>query len=275
MKRIFILATVLMLTLTMALLGGCSGDVEEQEIPQDQNQQEQEQQDQVEPESETEQDEVGPWMTDEEWVHLQEYGEDNPEFTFYMPGAHGFEDQGWGVGLGLAHEWGLGFPYEYIDSVERPAEDLAAYNWETVVNAYHEGFHTIYMTNLKTKEVMTGEVPGPCFIQYISTTQPECKTNRGIHVGNTVEELMEAYPEIQAHLDYVNHAAEFEAEGEATGVTDHDAVWMYLPEAEPGKNPNCSILFLTKDDVIVQIDMGDGLDGQLWSPVFTGEPAAE
>ena len=71
MKRIFILATVLMLTLTMALLGGCSGDVEEQEIPQDQNQQEQEQQDQVEPESETEQDEVGPWMTDEEWVHLQ------------------------------------------------------------------------------------------------------------------------------------------------------------------------------------------------------------
>ena len=269
MKRRYLSLLMMIILIFSLAMAGCSNEPEtDGPTVEDPIQQEQDEN------AETEQEE-GPWMTDEEWVHLQEYGEFDLEFAFYMPGANGFEKEGWTVGLGLDHEWGLGFPYEFIDLVERPAEDLAAYNWETVVNSYHNGFHAVYMTNLKTKGVMQGEEPTPCFIQYMSTTQPDCKTFRGIHVGNTVEELMEAYPEIQAHLDYVNHAAEFEAEGEATGVADHDAVWMYLPEYDGGANPNHSILFLTKDNVIVQIDMADGLDGQIWSPVFTGEPSVE
>ena len=245
--------------LVSAFLGGCAnGQVSDEPVVPNQSQQEEQ--------------EEGPWITEEEWDNLQQYGEFDLEFAFYMPGAYGFENQGWTVGLGTAHEFGLGLPYNFLGHDRKAAEDLVAYNWGTVETAYYEGLHVIYFNDLKTKAVMLGEEPTPSFVQYMSTTQPDCKTFRGIHVGNTIDELMEAYPEVQGHLDYVNHAKEAEAEGEITGVADHDAVWMYLPEYEPGTNPNRSILFLTKDGVIVQIDMADGLDGQIWSPVFTGAP---
>ena len=265
MKKFYLLGFTIVLTLAMALLGGCSGQDAEQEAPDGQ----------LEQEANSEDIEDGPWISDEEWASLQNYGDYDLEFGFFMPGANGFEAEGWSLGLGLDHEFALGLPYQYLGGKDRPAEDLVAYNWETVSYSYFDGFHVVSFGDLKTKEVMEGQEPSPCFIQYISTTQPDCKTFRGIHVGNTVEELMEAYPEIQAYLDYANHAAEAEAEGEVTGVADHDTVWMYLPEVEPGDNPNRSILFMTKDDVIVQIGMADGLDGQIWSPVWTGAPQME
>lgn len=49
------------------------------------------------------------------------------------------------------------------------------------------------------------------------------------------------------------------------GIPIHDSCYVYAP-----KGNNRSILFLTKDDLIVQMDIGDGLDGQYLNPGSPG-----
>ena len=93
-------------------------------------------------------------------------------------------------------------------------------------------------------------------IQYISIKQSDCKTSRGIAVGDSVLKLKEKYPEVKEHEEYwTDNSAD-------SGNAIHDNCFVYAP-----KSTNRSIIFLTKDDdIVVQIDIADGLDGQLWAP---------
>lgn len=177
------------------------------------------------------------------------------EWAMTTPCANGYGDT-WNVGLGEAYESTLGLPYDGIDVTSEPAQDLVALSFGTVEHFYFDGFSTITFRDFYGDQP---DEPGYCVTYYISTTQPDCETPRGIHPGNTLAELKEAYPEVQEHEGYwTDNDSDY-------GNAPHDNCYYYAPEST-----NRSILFLTKDDVIVQIDMMDGLDGQILSPSGPG-----
>ena len=182
------------------------------------------------------------WAYDAQWAMTMPWREVSGDF--------------WHVGLGDAYEATLGVPYEGVDYVCEPAQDLAALSFGTVEHRYFDGFSTTVFTDFYGDRP---DEPGYSVTYYISTTQPDCETPRGIHPGNTLTELKEAYPELQKHEGYwTDNNPDY---GNAT----HDSCYVYAPEGT-----NRSILFLTKEDVIVQIDMVDGLDGQIWDPSGPG-----
>jgi len=187
------------------------------------------------------------WAFDSEWAMTTPWPEGNGD--------------PWHVGLGDAYEATLGLPYDGIDITSEPAQDLAALSFGTVEYRYYDGFSLTIFSDFY------GDQPGEpeyCVIYYISTTQPDCKTPRGIHPGNTLAELKEVYPEVQKHEGYwVDNDSDY-------GNAPHDSCYFYAPEGT-----NRSILFLAKDDVIVQIDMVDGLDGQILIPSGPGVHHAE
>lgn len=190
-------------------------------------------------------------MSEEELQSLYEYWKWEADWSFTMPCYNGYGDT-WSVGLGNAYEWGIGIPYESIGVTEETAQDLIAYMFSNVKNIYYDGLMIVSF------EGFYGVGPdgiGFAVNQYISCTQPDCKTSRGIHVGDAVETLCAAYPEIYEKEGY---EPEY---NEESGIVAHDSCWLYTPE-----RTNRSILFLTKDDIIVQIDMADGLDGQYTYP---------
>jgi len=195
-------------------------------------------------------------MSEEELQSLYEYWKWEADWSFTMPCYNGYGDT-WNVGIGNAYEWGIGIPYEFIGSTDEPAQDLVAYTFSTINRIYYDGLTVISFGGFY------GDGPdgiGFAVNQYISCTQPDCKTSRGIHVGDTVDSLCTAYPEVYKDEDYL---ADY---NEESGIVAHDDCWLYTPE-----NSNRSILFLTKNNIIVQIDMADGLDGQITSPSWTGK----
>lgn len=194
-------------------------------------------------------------MSEEEIQDLQEYWKWEADWSFTMPCYNGYGDT-WNVGLGYANEWGVGIPHEYIGSTDEPAQDLVAYTFSTINRIYYDGLTVISFRGFY------GDDPdgiGFAVNQYISCTQPDCKTSRGIHVGDSVETLCAAYPEVYQNEDYLPDY------NEESGVAAHDDCWIYTSE-----NSNRSILFLIKNNIIVQIDMADGLDGQITAPSWTG-----
>ncbi len=162
------------------------------------------------------------WAWDEEW-------------SFTMPNEDWY-DGDWSVGLGYAHEWGLGIPYEFLGWEDAPAQDLVALSFSTVRKRSYEGLTVITLDGFygNTEE---GIEFAP--IQYIACTQPDCATARGISVGDSAQAVREAYPEVYPNEDCL----------------------VYAPEGT-----NRSILFVVRDGVVVQIDMADGLDGQYTAP---------
>lgn len=184
-----------------------------------------------------------------------DYWKYEEEWSFTMPCYNGNGDT-WNVGLGSAHEFGLGIPYKIIEAKDQPAEDIASYAFSTAVYRYFEGFTVVSLQGFYGDEQ---NAPGFIANQYISTTQPDCNTSRGIHAGDTVDALRTAYPEVYKDENYSS------AYYEGTSVVPHDSCWCYTPEMT-----NRSILFLTKNDIIVQIDMSDGLHGQNTSPSVMG-----
>jgi len=168
-----------------------------------------------------------------------------------MPCYNGYGDE-WHVGLGNANEWGIGIPYERIGSKSVAAEGIAGLSFSLVRDFYYDG---LVVTSL---DGFYGDDPnGPGFSvnQYITTTQADCETARGVHVGDTVETLKMLYPEV---INNDEQTVDFNPE---LITPEYDNSWVYAPE-----NSNRSILFLVKDGVIVQIDIADGLDGQYTFP---------
>ncbi|NCB63123.1 MAG: hypothetical protein EOM52_05830 [Clostridia bacterium] len=182
------------------------------------------------------------WAFDAEWAMTTPWPEGNGD--------------PWHVGLGNAYEATLGLPYDGIDITSEPAQDLVALSFGTVEYHYYDGFSLMLFSDFygdKTDE------PSYSVAAYISTTQPDCETPRGIHPGSTLAETNKAYPELQKQEGY------WTENNPDSGNASHDSCYVYAPEGT-----NRSILFLIKDDIVVQIDMADGLDGQLWSPSGPG-----
>lgn len=173
--------------------------------------------------------------TEEEIQTMRKYWEYKPEWSFTMPSDKGYGDT-WSVGLGYAHEWGLGIPYEFISYDSEPSADLVSLSFENVIRRYYDGFSVVSLGGFYGDNDVE---PDFAVNQYISVTQPDCETSRGISVGDSVEALKTAYPEAIAY----------------------DGVWVYAPEGT-----NRSIMFMIQDGIIVQIDMADGLDGQYTNP---------
>lgn len=194
-------------------------------------------------------------LSEKELQALRDYWMWEEDWSFTMPCYNGYGDV-WKVGLGYSHEWGIGIPYDRIGSTSRSTGELAAYYFATISDIYFDGLTVTSFSGFYGDDP---DGPGFSVNQYIACTQPDCETSRGIHVGDTVEALRTAYPEIKKQEDY-----EPENDKES-GIATHDSCWVYAPEKS-----NRSIMFLTKNDVIVQIDMADGLDGQYTTPKWTG-----
>jgi hypothetical protein len=198
--------------------------------------------------------------SEQELRKIRKYWEWDVEWSFTMPCNNGYGDT-WHVGLGNAYEFGLGIPYEIYGMTSETDEDLGAYAFSNISTRYYDGLTVI------TLDGFYGNDPdgiGFSVNQYISSTQPDCKTSRGIHVGDTVETLTARYPEVYEKEDY---EAVYSKE---SGGAEHDSCWLYTPEQS-----NRSILFLTQNDIIVQIDIADGLDEQDTSPRWIGQYESE
>ena len=190
-------------------------------------------------------------LSNEEIQAIYDYWQFDVAWSFKMPCNNGYGDV-WYVGLGDAHEWGIGVPYENVGSKSMPADGIAGILFTSVRDFYYDG---LVVTSL---DGFYGDDPnGPGFSvnQYITTTQADCETARGVHVGDTVETLKMLYPEV---INNDEQTVDFNPE---LLTPEYDNSWVYAPE-----NSNRSILFLVKDGVIVQIDIADGLDGQYTSP---------
>ena len=117
------------------------------------------------------------------------------------------------------------------------------------------------LTDLRTRDVWTGEETSPSAIGSISVIQPGCFTARGIGVGSTLEALHAAYPELQ--LRYENR--EMTESHRSRGLVDHDACWRFAPGTpEDADLSGPTILFLVKGDRVVQIDYMTDCSGEPW-----------
>lgn len=194
-------------------------------------------------------------LSDEEIKGVLEYWKHDDEWILTMPSKNG-DDNLWNIGIGPSYEFDLKIPYEYIGKTIVQAEDLAALNFASVEYWYYDGLSMVILSGFRGDEP---NEPEYSVIQYISTIQPNIKTTRGIAIGDSVEKLKEAYPEAEKIKDY------WSENNLDKGIPIHDSCYIYAP-----KGNNRSIMFLTKDDLIVQIDIGDGLDGQYMNPASPG-----
>ncbi len=179
----------------------------------------------------------GVWFDDspETIQAIMEYWTWDEAWCFTMPNEDWY-DGDWSVGLGYAHEWGLGIPYEFLGWEDAPAQDLVALSFSTVRKRSYEGLTVITLDGFYGD---TEDGIGFAPIQYIACTQPDCVTARGVSVGDSAQAVREAYPEAYLNEDCL----------------------VYAPEGT-----NRSILFVVRDGIVVQIDMADGLDGQYTTP---------
>lgn len=158
-------------------------------------------------------------------------------------------DQPWIIGLGYyAEDWTAGNPYvQWAINRQSIANEELSRAWLTSETWTYRGFLRVTtLTDLRTEAVRTGQEESPTVIGSLSTIQPGCTTHRGITIGDPLEALQTAYPELElVYRDPQNKEA---LRGQ--GLTDHDACWAYAPESS-GR----VIFFLTKEGRIVQLDM--------------------
>lgn len=213
---------------------------------------------------------AGDWLTQREARLLaQSYDQAGEEFTLNL--SLPLEDgatpaQPWTVGLGCYEgSWTQGSPYVLWDIKRQPVRNTAlGTSWMTVEEWYYRGLLRVtLLTDLRTRAVWTGEAERPSALYSISTIQPGCTTHRGVGVGDTLADLQAAYPELQ--LLYQRQLGENENDLRSRGIAAHDACWRFAPEAqEEAHVSGRTILFLTRGDRIVQLDVMTECDGTPW-----------
>lgn len=213
---------------------------------------------------------AGDWLTQREARLLaQSYDQAGEEFTLNL--SLPLEDgttpaQPWTVGLGCYEAgWTQGSPYVLWDIKRQPVRNTAlGTSWMTVEEWFYRGLLRVtLLTDLRTRAVWTGEAESPSALYSLSTIQPGCTTHRGVGVGDTLADLQAAYPELQ--LLYRRQPGEEETDLRSRGIADHDACWRFAPEdREEAHVSGRTILFLTKGDRIVQLDVMTECDGTPW-----------
>ena len=192
------------------------------------------------------------------------YGEEF-QLSLSLPlGDGGYPDQPWTIGLNFYEDaWTQGNPYVLWDIKRQSVvnENLGRF-WMTIEEWSYRGLLRVtLLTDLRTRDVWTGEETSPSAIGSISVIQPGCFTARGIGVGSTLEELQAAYPELQ--LRYENR--EMTESHRSRGLVDHDACWRFAPGTpEDADLSGPTILFLVKGDRVVQIDYMTDCSGEPW-----------
>lgn len=192
------------------------------------------------------------------------YGEEF-QLSLSLPlGDGGYPDQPWTIGLNFYEDtWTQGNPYVLWDIKRRSVvnENLSRF-WMTIEEWSYRGLLRVtLLTDLRTRDVWTGEETSPSAIGSISVIQPGCFTARGIGVGSTLEALHAAYPELQ--LRYENR--EMTESHRSRGLVDHDACWRFAPGTpEDADLSGPTILFLVKGDRVVQIDYMTDCSGEPW-----------
>ena len=192
------------------------------------------------------------------------YGEEF-QLSLSLPlGDGGYPDQPWTIGLNFYEDtWTQGNPYVLWDIKRQSVvnENLSRF-WMTIEEWSYRGLLRVtLLTDLRTRDVWTGEETSPSAIGSISVIQPGCLTARGIGVGSTLEALQAAYPELQ--LRYENR--EMTESHRSRGLVDHDACWRFAPGTpEDADLSGPTILFLVKGDRVVQIDYMTDCSGEPW-----------
>lgn len=192
------------------------------------------------------------------------YGEEF-RLSLSLPlGDGGYPDQPWTIGLNFYEDpWTQGNPYVLWDIKRQSVvnQTLGRF-WMTIEEWTYRGLLRVtLLTDLRTRDVWTGEETSPSAIGSISVIQPGCFTARGIGVGSTLEELQAAYPELQ--LRYENR--EMTEAHRSRGLVDHDACWRFAPGTpEDAEQSGPTILFLVKEGRVVQIDCMTDCSGEPW-----------
>ena len=192
------------------------------------------------------------------------YGEEF-QLSLSLPlGDGGYPDQPWTIGLNFYEDtWTQGNPYVLWDIKRQSVvnENLSRF-WMTIEEWSYRGLLRVtLLTDLRTRDVWTGEETSPSAIGSISVIQPGCFTARGIGVGSTLEALHADYPELQ--LRYENR--EMTESHRSRGLVDHDACWRFAPGTpEDADLSGPTILFLVKGDRVVQIDYMTDCSGEPW-----------
>lgn len=192
------------------------------------------------------------------------YGEEF-QLSLSLPLEDGsYPDQPWTIGLNFYEDfWSQGNPYVLWDIKRKPVVNKnLSRSWMTIEEWSYRGlFRVTLLTDLRTRDVWTGEETSPSAIGSISVIQPGCFTARGIGVGSTLEELQAAYPELQ--LRYENR--EMTESHRSRGLVGHDACWRFAPGTpEDSVLSGPTILFLVKGDRVVQIDYMTDCSGEPW-----------
>ncbi len=119
---------------------------------------------------------------------------------------------------------------------------------KTVTNLFDGGggrseLDNVVLYNYGEKEARTFVTKNGESIYYLSTKNSKDKTPRGIHVGDSSDQLFVAYPKEQLILQENWNSPVLDSSA-------YDTVYKFMKD-----NENCQILFFLKDDKIVMIQM--------------------
>lgn len=190
---------------------------------------------------------------DAAWESIVSDWESMPEYSLLMSGTDYGE---WSVGIGKGYEFGLGIPFDYLGSTQKPSDGMTNTRCSTVNAAYYEGLTVWYLSDFYDDPALEDNGIPFTAIWYISCTTPEAATARGISVGNPETSLETAYP---------NHMIEYKdfVPPANCDLPPCDSLYVYAPP----DGTNRSLLFLAENGVIVRIDVAEGFDEKRTTPM--------